>query len=134
MTDAITYSNPRMEAVIGNWPIGSMRTTATFRIERTSRGERGTRFTIDPKTGKPSATKTLTYTRQARIVDGNDGRTYIAELSMYGFVSIMRGDMKFQHETVHQDDPRYTDVIALFGPADERSNGIAAIRFIPSAA
>ena len=27
------YSNPRLEAVIDNWPIGAKRTTATFRIE-----------------------------------------------------------------------------------------------------
>jgi hypothetical protein len=109
------YSNPRMKAVIDGWPIGSQRTTATFQVETDpKRGQRGTRFTIDPKTGKPTATKKLTFTRQARIVDGDDGRTYIAELSMYGFVSIMKGDMKFQAETIHSDDPRYAEVRALF--------------------
>lgn len=55
----LTYSNPRMEAVILDWPHGRDRTTCTFRIEQhPTRGERGTRFTIDPKTGRPSATKT----------------------------------------------------------------------------
>jgi hypothetical protein len=26
----------------------------------------------------------------------------------------MRGDMKFQEETIHPDNPRYADVAALF--------------------
>jgi hypothetical protein len=110
-----SYSNPRLEAVIDNWPSGSKRTTATFRIEaKTGRGERATRFTIDPKTGRPSATKVLTFANKARIVDGDDGRTYIAELSMYGHVTIMRSDMKFEHETLWPRDNRYPEVIALF--------------------
>ena len=111
----MNYSNPRMEAVIENWPIGRDRTTARFRIESVpGRGQRGTRFTIDPKTGKPSATKTLTYARQARIVDGDDGRTYIIELSMYGHISVMQGGMKFEAETIHSGDPRHADMLALF--------------------
>jgi len=109
------YTNPRMEAVINNWPHGSHRTTATFRIEQhPTHGERGTRFTIDPKTGKPSALKTLTYARKARIVDGDDGRTYIAELTMYGFVTIMRSDMKLQQEVIHERDPNHAAALALF--------------------
>jgi len=110
------YSNPRMEAVIPDWPHGSHRTTATFRIEQhPTRGERGTRFTIDPKTGKPSALKTLTYARKARIIDGDNGRTYIAELSPYGdSVSIMRSDMKLQQEVIHERDPNHAAALALF--------------------
>ena len=111
----MNYSNPRMEAVIDSWPIGRDRTTATFRIESVpGRGQRGTRFTIDPKTGRPSAIKTLTYARQARIVDGDDGRTYIIELSMYGHISVMQGGMKFEAESVHPGDPRYAAMLALF--------------------
>jgi hypothetical protein len=109
------YSNPRMEATVGNWPTGSLRTTAHFWIEsHPKHGQRGMRTTDHPKTGKPSAHKALTFARQARIVDGDDGRTYIACLSSFGFVSIMRGDMKFQHEVIHESDPRYPAVRALF--------------------
>ncbi len=108
------YSNPRMEAVIENWPIGGKRTTATFRIETTSRGQRGTRFTLDPKTGKPSATKVLTYATKVRIVDGDDGRTYILELTMYGFISVMQSSMLYQAETIYQHDSRYAETLALF--------------------
>ena len=110
------YSNPRMEAVIENWPSGRHRTTATFRIEtHPTRGQRGTRFTIGPRTGQPSAIKTLTYARQARIVDGDDGRTYIAELTMYGHINVMQSNMQFQAEdAIFPDNPRYATMRALF--------------------
>jgi len=104
----MNYSNPRMKAVIDNWPSGSHHVTAIFEIERDAkRGERAIRIT----TGAP---KKLTYARLARIVDGDDGRTYIAELSSYGFISIMKGDMKYQAETVHPDNPRYQAIFELF--------------------
>jgi hypothetical protein len=109
-----TYTNPRLSATIADWPYGSMRTTATFEIEQTSRGERGTRITIDPKSGRPTARKVLTYATKARIVDGDDGRTYIAELTAFWYVSIMRGDMKISEEAIFNDDPRYPDLLALF--------------------
>lgn len=107
MRDMIRYTNPRMQAVIENWPSGSKRVTAKFEIEQSKRGERAVRIT----TGAP---KKLTYAVRARIVDGSDGRTYIAEMTVYGFVNIMRADMKTQHESIFTDDPRYCDVLALF--------------------
>ena len=102
-----SYSNPRMQAAIENWPHGSHRVTALFTIEVDKRDERAVRVT----TGAP---KKLTYARKMRIVDGDDGRTYIAELSSYGFVTIKRGDMKFDYETVHKDDPRHAELLKLF--------------------
>lgn len=101
-----TYSNPRMSAVIDNWPNGSHRVTAQFSIEQTKRGERGVRIT----TGKP---KVLTYAVKARIVDGDDGRTYIAEQNG-SHITIMRGDMKFQEESIFPDNPRYQTALELF--------------------
>ena len=103
----LTYSNPRMQATVENWPSGSRRVTAQFLIEQTSRGQRAIR-----STGR--AAIKLTYAKQARIVDGSDGKTYIAELTVYGFVSIMRGDMKIQHEAIFERDPRYPMALALF--------------------
>jgi hypothetical protein len=116
------YSNPRLKAVIDNWPIGGKRTTATFAVEVSSsgRGERGTRFTIDPKTGRPSATKVLTYADAVRIVDGDDGKTYFIELSRgYQMICVMESNMKTQAEVIHgggmtRTDPRYADLLALF--------------------
>jgi hypothetical protein len=104
----IKYSNPRITATIENWPSGSQRVTAHFSIEcHPKRGERAVRVT----TGAP---KKLTFARKMRIVDGDDGRTYIAELSIYGHVTIMRGDMKFQEEVVHDREPRHAELLALF--------------------
>ena len=97
-----SYSNPRRDATIEGWPLGgSRRGPAHFHVESDPRkGERVTRTT----TGKPKFT---TYATQARIVDGDDGRTYIARLTVYGHISIMQGDMQFQHEVVFERDPRY---------------------------
>ena len=101
------YSNPRMSAVIHNWPSGSKRVTARFEIEQGPRGERAVRTT----TGDP---KKLTYAKMARIVDGDDGRTYLAMFTEYSSISIMRGDMKYQHETINQHDPRYAKTLEIF--------------------
>ena len=104
----MNYSNPRMTATIPDWPSGSKRVTARFEIEQhPKRGERAVRTT----TGEP---KKLTYAVRARIVDGDDGRTYIAEYSIYGHINIMRGDMKFSQETIHPTDPRYPMALELF--------------------
>lgn len=108
------YSNPRLEAEIDNWPTGSYRTKAIFKIEQTARGERGTRVTFHPITGKPAAPKKLTYARKARIVDGDDGRTYIIELTSFGFISVRKGDMKFEHESIFEENPKYAEVRKLF--------------------
>jgi hypothetical protein len=106
--DSLTYSNPRMSATIENWPSGHHRVTARFEIEQDpKRGERAIRAT-------DGAAKKLTYAKMARIVDGSDGRTYIAEFTMYGHINIMRGDMKFNHENIFPRDARYAEVLELF--------------------
>lgn len=96
-----------MSATIPDWPSGRHRVTARFAIEQAKKGERAVRVT-------DGAPKKLTFAKLARIVDGDDGRTYIAELTEYGFISIMRGDMKFQHETIPMNDPRYAEALELF--------------------
>ena len=107
MDEILSYSNPRMKAIIADWPSGSKRVTAVFEIEQSKRGERAVRTT-------DGAPKKLTFATKARIVDGSDGRTYIAELTAYGFISIMKGDMKLQHESIFQRDARYGEVFELF--------------------
>ena len=105
--EALTYSNSRMEATIENWPSGSKRVTARFEIEQSKRGERALRQTT-------GATKMLTFAKRARIVDGSDGHTYIARLTEFGHISIMRGDMKFAQESIFEHDPKYADTLELF--------------------
>lgn len=113
-----TYSNPRTYAAIHNWPMGSgKRGTAVFEIERRKGGgERAIRTT----TGAP---KKLTYAKRARIVDGSDGKTYIAEDTGYGFYSIRRGDMKYEEESIHEKDSRFESVKALFLPGADLFTG-----------
>ena len=111
----ITYSNPRKQAEFTDWPSGKLRTRCVFTVEaKPGKGERAVRVTTDPKTGRESAPKALTYARRVRIVDGSDGKTYIAELTLYGFVSIMQSNMQFQQESINVDDLRYAAVHALF--------------------
>ena len=104
------YSNPRMSATIENWPHGSQRVTAQFTIEQhPKRGERAVRVT----TGAP---KKLTFARKMRVVDGADGRTYIAALTGYGHITIFQGNMQFNEETFFERDSHYAELKrALFG-------------------
>lgn len=115
------YGNPRTSAVVPDWPSGAHRTVATFRIEsHPIRGERATRTTVDPRTGRDSAAKALTYARRMRIVDGDDGRTYIvADNVGYGHLTVWRGDMKYNEEVVYANDPRHAAMLALFEPQPE---------------
>jgi hypothetical protein len=107
MPEIIKYSNPRMRATIDGWPSGRHRVTACFLIEQSPRGERAVRIT-------DGAPKKLTYAKVARIVDGDDGRTYIAQYTVYGHITIMRGDMKFGQESFFPDSPRYAEALELF--------------------
>ena len=102
------YSNPRTEAVIKDWPSGSKRVEARFYVEtHPKRGQRAVRVT----TGAP---KKLTYAERVRIVDGDDGKTYILEHSRnYGHITVMGGCMKFQHEVIFERDARYASILAL---------------------
>lgn len=112
----LTYSNPRLHAEIPNWPMGgNKRGLAFFTIEiAPGKGERGIRITKHDDSGKVSKPKIMTFATKARIVDGDDGKTYIIELSMYGFISIMQSNMQFQQETIHEDDLRHAELLALF--------------------
>jgi len=105
----LTYSNPRLEAIIENWPSGNRRVTATFLVEVSDRGERVSRTT----TGAP---KKLTYAKKARIVDGSDGRTYLLTLTVYGGITVYQSNMKFEQETVwaEAEPERYNELLKLF--------------------
>ncbi len=110
----LIYSNPRTEYTTDSWPYGRFQTTATFTIESVKGKERAARITVNPKTGRINKPKKTTYSSKARIVDGSDGRTYIAELTAYGAVSIRQSDMHHQQEYISDNDPRYQDLIKLF--------------------
>lgn len=60
-----------------------------------------------------NAPKYTTYATKARIVDGDDGRTYIIK-DVGSHISVMRGDMKLSAGNVWPSDPQYRDVLSLF--------------------
>jgi len=109
----MNYSNPQKELTVNDWPYGKNRVTAIFSIESGKKGERAVRVTENPRGGwnKP---KKLTFDRKMRIVDGDDGKTYIIGLSNYGFITVMQSNMQYMSESIHQDDDRYQDVLDLF--------------------
>jgi len=108
-----TLSNPRMEVIIEDWPIGRQRCKAWFAVESGPRGERVSRRTENKTRTGWNAPKHTTYATRARIVDGDDGRTYIVK-DIGSHISVMRGDMKFSAGSVWPDDPQYADVLSLF--------------------
>ena len=84
----LNLSNPRLQATIGNWPLGgNKRGNCNFVVETGKKGQRISRQT----TGKP---KFSTYADKACIVDGDNGKTYLLFLTlMHGnAVSISSGD------------------------------------------
>lgn len=110
----MNYSNPRIECTVNDWPYGSHRVKAHFYIESGPKGERAVRVTDNPKGGQ-NKPKKLTYAMKMRIVDGDDGKTYIAEYSQYGFITIMQSNMQFQQETIWPGkDDRFPELIKLF--------------------
>lgn len=113
------YSNPRKSFVTNDWPYGrELRTTATFTIEKSKKGERVSRVTINPKNGRENKPKTTTYYDQVIIVDGDDGKTYMAEFSKFGQISIRQSNLQYQQEVIYQDDERYGDLLALFSQCE----------------
>lgn len=110
------YTNPHLTHTIAEWPTGRYTTTALFSIETHKSGkQRAVRITHHPLTGKPAAPKKLTYADQVRIVDGEDGRTYLLEYSCLSqALSVMQGNMQYQQEYITREDPRYTTLCSYF--------------------
>jgi len=113
----LTYSNPRMTADFSDWPFGSLRTACSFVIETDSKkGQRVSRTMINPKTGRVCKPKLSTYSDWVRIVDGSDGKTYIAHYSeMCSMFTIEQSNMKFNEESISRssDVDRYTELVKL---------------------
>ncbi len=98
----VTYSNPRLRAEFDNWPFGRLQTTCIFEVESNSKGERVSRVTLNPKTGVWCKPKLSTYSSRCRIVDGDDGKTYILHYSkMYNLLMVEQSNLKTSFETLH---------------------------------
>jgi hypothetical protein len=108
------YSNPRKSFTTDQWPYGKFKTTATFTVETGKNGERVSRVTVNPKNGRENKPKTTTYADQVLIVDGDDGKTYIANLTVWGNISIMQSNLQYQHESLFPGDENYQEIRSLF--------------------
>lgn len=117
----LTLSNPRSTLTVNDWPYGQLRTVAVFSVESNKRGERVSRTTTNPKTGRTNKPKTTTYVFKALICDGSDNRTYILELTMFNTIYIRSSDMVHDVEILHDKTERYAELLALFG---DHNNGI----------
>lgn len=94
---------------------GSQRGIAVFTIEaKAGKGERAVRVTTS-QLDRISAPKALTFAVKSRIVDGDDGKTYVVTLTQYGHISVFQSNMQFQAEdSIFPDNPRYAALRALF--------------------
>lgn len=111
----IIYSNPDTTRTFQDWPYGSMRTTAMFYVETDpKRGERAVRRTVNPRNGTLGEPKKLTFAHKMRIVDGSDGRTYVAALHCGSHITIFQSNMQFQQEAIFPGNERYQKTLALF--------------------
>ena len=109
----MNYSNLVTQLSIKDWPYGSKRVQCDFTVEQNKGKERAVRVTENPRGGvnKP---KKLTYVHKVRFATGDDGRTYILNLTEYGAIGVMQSNMKYQEEYFSEDDSRYADLIDQF--------------------
>ena len=99
------YSNPRLHAEFDNWPCGGKVVKCQFAVEYNgNKGSRVARTTTD-KSGLWCKPKYTTYAKRSVIVDGEDGRTYILQQSMYG-VTVLRSDFMDQENQMGNDPER----------------------------
>ena len=108
------YSNPRLRAAIQGWPSGRYdKTVALFVINRDAkRGERCERVT-EKLNGSLSKPKLGIYAPITRIMDGDDGKTYIVSLTEYGSISVMQGNLKYSEEYISDGDTRFAGLVDL---------------------
>lgn len=116
------YSHFVRDIVFHHWPHGRHQTTARFWIERDpKRGDRCCRTTIDPKTGKESKPKKLTFSPLQYIAKGEDDKTYIVTFRG-SHITVMQSNMQYEQETIwpvvgygeeQKEDPRYMEMVQL---------------------
>lgn len=119
----MTYTNPRTEAVIDDWPIGRQRCRARFWVETDAkRGERVARTTENKTRTGSNKPKRTAYASRSVIVDGDDGRTYILQLGSH--IAVLCGDMQHSREIVFPDDERWPELVKLLGEERPAPSGV----------
>jgi len=110
----MVYTDFSKEKHFDDWPYGSKRVKCSFMVEQNKGKERAVRLTENPKGGmnKP---KKMTYSSKVLFATGDDGKIYIIQDVGWAFC-IIQSNMKYQHEYVNTDDPRYEILFKEFYP------------------
>ena len=116
----LTLSNPRSEATIEDYPIGSNRRgNVHFKTEQGTRGkQKEQERMLRTTTGKP---KPSTFYSKIRVVDGDDGKTHlIAQPYGYNFVYLIPATMKTtkafhppSNHSTEEEDAMYNQITEL---------------------
>jgi len=117
-TTDLTFSNPRTETIIKDWPLGrQQRGNAEFTVEIKKEGKKER---IIRRTEKPNAggawcqPKKETYAKVVRIVDGSDGKLYILSFNDCLFFQYVNGTLKGYELVFYDGDPkRYQELAEL---------------------
>lgn len=109
ISNELKIDNPRSFVSKDDWPSSGKKVTAEFTVETASKGlgkskSRVSRVTINK--GRKSKPKKTVYYDQVAIVDGDDGRLYIAANdSATGTYILIPGTLKETHYIYEKDYP-----------------------------
>jgi hypothetical protein len=118
----IKLSNSRQEATIQDWPMGRKRLTAVFTVQSPDKGAGRGKQRVARQLGsyKPKYT---TYYLRTRIVDGDDGRTYIAAYTEYNQAVLIPGTLK-SVEYYYPKSPEFFEIVSKVFSEEEISEMI----------
>ena len=103
------------EHVVDDYPYGSHRTKATFKVEGNAGRQRVSRVTIDPVRQRPNSPKATTYGPAATIgIGAHDGHVYPI-VGRPGQIAVWSGDMKHTLGAVFPKDPQYNELAQALG-------------------
>ena len=98
---------------VEDWPFGRQTCKAQFTVEGKLGKERVARVTENKARTGWNKPKRTTYSYQARIVQGDDGKTYIIR-NHWSHINVMEGTLKFEAGNLWPQDEQYAEVLALF--------------------
>ena len=98
-----------------DYPYGSQRTKATFKVEGGANKQRVSRVTIDPVRNRPNSPKATTYGPAATIgIGAHDGHAYPI-VGRPGQIAVWSGDMKHTLGSVFPKDAQYNELAQALG-------------------
>ena len=111
----LVFSNPKSQVEFDDWPCGGERVKCKFWVEKhATRGFRVCRQTTDRR-GQWCKPKATTYGGFAAIVEGNDGRTYVLQVSdkYASHICVYRHDFMQAAQPVFPDHADFQKLMSL---------------------